>query len=100
LRVKFDTMENVTGMAGLALIVRRGRVSFAPEWGDLGEQAVSPAIPPSESAATYWFFAIALFGAAMTPYEVFCPRGTRSLSSSAGTARALAAPRNLLGCLR
>lgn len=27
--------------------------------------------PPSESAATYWYYAIALFGAAMTPYEVF-----------------------------
>jgi Mn2+/Fe2+ NRAMP family transporter len=34
-------------------------------------QAIAPVIPESESAATYWFFAIALFGAAMTPYEVF-----------------------------
>ena len=32
---------------------------------------VSPSIPSTESAATYWYFAIALFGAAMTPYEVF-----------------------------
>ena len=30
-----------------------------------------PTIPDTESAATYWYFAIALFGAAMTPYEVF-----------------------------
>ena len=30
-----------------------------------------PAPPPDESWATYAFFAIALFGAAMTPYEVF-----------------------------
>lgn len=28
-------------------------------------------IPETESAATYWYYAIALFGAAMTPYEVF-----------------------------
>jgi Mn2+/Fe2+ NRAMP family transporter len=32
---------------------------------------VAPSIPGTESAATYWYFAIALFGAAMTPYEVF-----------------------------
>ena len=34
-------------------------------------QVAAPAIPDTESAATYWYFAIALFGAAMTPYEVF-----------------------------
>ena len=28
-------------------------------------------MPPSEDVATYWFYAVALFGAAMTPYEVF-----------------------------
>ena len=34
-------------------------------------QVLSPVIPETESAATYWYYAIALFGAAMTPYEVF-----------------------------
>jgi Mn2+/Fe2+ NRAMP family transporter len=34
-------------------------------------KATAPVIPETESAATYWYFAIALFGAAMTPYEVF-----------------------------
>ena len=32
---------------------------------------MAPSIPDTESAATYWYFAISLFGAAMTPYEVF-----------------------------
>jgi Mn2+/Fe2+ NRAMP family transporter len=42
-----------------------------PNWGDLAHQATAPVIPEKESAATYWYFVIALFGAAMTPYEVF-----------------------------
>ena len=42
-----------------------------PDWGQLTHQATAPVIPDTESAATYWYYAIALFGAAMTPYEVF-----------------------------
>lgn len=71
-RVRFDLMENATGLAGLCLIVF-GVALFllGPDWGDLGEQILAPAIPESESTAVYWFYAVALFGAAMTPYEVF-----------------------------
>ena len=59
-------------MLGLTLIVFAVSV-FAPHpnWGGLVHQVTAPAIPEEESAATYWYFAIALFGAAMTPYEVF-----------------------------
>ncbi|CAN7420925.1 NRAMP family divalent metal transporter [Mycolicibacterium frederiksbergense] len=71
-RVKFAVMENVTGMLGLGLIVFAVCVFLLqPNWADLSDQALTPAIPETESAATYWYFAIALFGAAMTPYEVF-----------------------------
>ena len=71
-RVKFSIMENVTGMLGLMLIVFAVSVfALHPNWGDLVHQVAAPAIPDKESAATYWYFAIALFGAAMTPYEVF-----------------------------
>lgn len=71
-RVKFQVMENVTGLLGLCLIVFAVSVfALQPDWGELAHQATSPAIPDQESAATYWYFAIALFGAAMTPYEVF-----------------------------
>lgn len=71
-RVKFTLMENVTGMLGLGLIVFAVCVFLLqPNWADLSDQALTPAIPETESAATYWYFAIALFGAAMTPYEVF-----------------------------
>lgn len=65
-------MENVAGMLGLALIVFVAAVFLlSPDWGDMASQATAPTIPESESAATYWYFAVALFGAAMTPYEVF-----------------------------
>jgi Mn2+/Fe2+ NRAMP family transporter len=71
-RVKFSIMENVTGLLGLLLIVFAISVfALHPNWGDLVHQATAPVIPEKESAATYWYFAIALFGAAMTPYEVF-----------------------------
>jgi Mn2+/Fe2+ NRAMP family transporter len=71
-RVKFSVMENVAGLLGLSLLVFAVSVFLlAPNWSDLADQAVLPVIPQTESAATYWYFAIALFGAAMTPYEVF-----------------------------
>ncbi|MEX3655171.1 MULTISPECIES: Nramp family divalent metal transporter [Mycolicibacterium] len=71
-RVKFSVMENTAGLAGLCLIVFAVAVfALQPHWGELAHQAVQPAIPESESSAMYWYYAIALFGAAMTPYEVF-----------------------------
>ena len=71
-RVKFKVMENVTGLVGLCLVVFAVALFLlGPDWGTLGQQALAPAVPASEGAGTYWFYAIALFGAAMTPYEVF-----------------------------
>jgi Mn2+/Fe2+ NRAMP family transporter len=71
-RVGFQIMENVTGLLGLCLIIFAiAAFLLHPNWGDLIHQATAPVIPEKESAATYWYFAIALFGAAMTPYEVF-----------------------------
>ncbi|MBE1547512.1 Mn2+/Fe2+ NRAMP family transporter [Mycobacterium sp. OAS707] len=71
-RVGFQVMENVTGLLGLCLIVFAVAVFLLhPNWGDLAHQAAAPVIPEKESAAMYWYFAIGLFGAAMTPYEVF-----------------------------
>lgn len=71
-RVKFTVMENVTGLLGLTLMVFAvAVVMFSPNWSELGRQMMAPQIPETESEATYWYFAVALFGAAMTPYEVF-----------------------------
>ncbi|MFT4226140.1 NRAMP family divalent metal transporter [Micropruina sp.] len=70
-RVGFDVMENVTGLVGLLLV--GFAVAFfllGPDWAQLTDQLLQRA-PHGESPATYWFYAVALFGAALTPYEVF-----------------------------
>jgi manganese transport protein len=71
-RVKFSIMENVAGLLGLALIVF-GVALFllGPDWNELKSQALQHFKNPSETPLTYWYYAVALFGAAMTPYEVF-----------------------------
>lgn len=71
-RVKFSIMENVAGLVGLLLIgFAVGLFLLSPDWGELGRQAVQGVSTDTEKVSTYWFFAVALFGAAMTPYEVF-----------------------------
>lgn len=71
-RVKFSIMENVAGLLGLSLIVFVVALFLLkPDWGSLGASAVQPWTLGSESPLSYWYFAVALFGAAMTPYEVF-----------------------------
>jgi Mn2+/Fe2+ NRAMP family transporter len=68
--VKFTTMENVAGLTGLSLLVFV--VAFlmgGPDWGQVGSQLAQHEV--DNSSATYWYYAVALFGAAMTPYEVF-----------------------------
>ena len=71
-RVKFSIMENVAGLLGLCLIVFAVALFLLkPDWGSLAGQAIAAAVPESETVSSYWYYAIALFGAAMTPYEVF-----------------------------
>ena len=71
-RVKFSLMENVLGLLGLGLIVFAVAVwQLGPDWSTLWNDASRPSVPASEDAPTYFYYAVALFGAAMTPYEVF-----------------------------
>ncbi|MDQ0117862.1 Mn2+/Fe2+ NRAMP family transporter [Pseudarthrobacter defluvii] len=70
-RVRFTIMENVTGLLGLTLIIFAVALFLLkPDWGMLAGQ-LAPAVPEQETVWTYSYYAIALFGAAMTPYEVF-----------------------------
>jgi Mn2+/Fe2+ NRAMP family transporter len=69
---QFSIMENVAGLVGLCLIgFAVGLFLLGPDWGELGRQAVQGISTDTEKISTYWFYAVALFGAAMTPYEVF-----------------------------
>ncbi|HEY0643033.1 MAG TPA: divalent metal cation transporter, partial [Nocardioides sp.] len=71
-RAKFSAIENVLGLLGLSLIVFAVALwQLGPDWGALAHQAVTVDKPGSESWATWCYYAVALFGAAMTPYEVF-----------------------------
>lgn len=71
-RVKFSVMENVTGLLGLCLVAFAVALfQLGPDWSQLAADVVSPAVPAGEPVAAYWYYAVALFGAAMTPYEVF-----------------------------
>jgi manganese transport protein len=71
-KVKFSAMEKAFGLSGLALIVVVVALwRLQPDWSGLVTAATHPAVPGSEDLPTYFYFAIALLGAAMTPYEVF-----------------------------
>jgi Mn2+/Fe2+ NRAMP family transporter len=71
-RVRFTEIENIFGLLGLALIVFAVAVwRLGPDWMLLWHQARSAAPPAEENWGTYAYYGVALFGAAMTPYEVF-----------------------------
>ena len=71
-RLPFEWMERIFGLGGLALLAFAVTVwKFGPDWDELLSAALHPHVPTNETVFTYAYFAIALFGAAMTPYEVF-----------------------------
>jgi Mn2+/Fe2+ NRAMP family transporter len=71
-RAKFSAIENVFGILGLALVVFAVATwKLGPDWSALAHQAVTADKPADEEWSTYAYYAVALFGAAMTPYEVF-----------------------------
>jgi Mn2+/Fe2+ NRAMP family transporter len=71
-RLRFSTLEKVFGLTGLALVVFVVAL-FAGDtpWSQLTQQALHPLPTQGENWNTYWYFAIALFASALTPYEVF-----------------------------
>jgi Mn2+/Fe2+ NRAMP family transporter len=71
-RVRFTVLENAFGLAGLALVVFAVAVwRLGPDWSAMLSDVARPQLPGDEEPLTYWYYAVALFGAAMTPYEVF-----------------------------
>jgi Mn2+/Fe2+ NRAMP family transporter len=71
-RAKFSILENVAGLLGLALVVFAVALwQLGPDWSQLVHQAVTVGKPSDERWSTWAYYAVALFGAAMTPYEVF-----------------------------
>ncbi len=71
-RARFSVMETVLGLLGLALVVFVVALwKLGPDWSQLAHQWVTAAKPGDETWWTWSYHTVALFGAAMTPYEVF-----------------------------
>jgi Mn2+/Fe2+ NRAMP family transporter len=71
-KVSFEHMERAIGFLGMAMLVFAfAFFKLGPDLGAVFKKIVEPDVPKSETLAAYWYFAVALFGAAMTPYEVF-----------------------------
>lgn len=70
-RMPFPLMEKIFGLLGLTLLVFLvAVVHLGPDWNAMWHSAVHPSVGKDETPFTYAYFAIALLGAAMTPYEV------------------------------
>ncbi|WP_431934199.1 NRAMP family divalent metal transporter [Micromonospora sp. RP3T] len=70
-RMRFELMERIFGLAGLALLVFAvALVALPTDWAELGQGAwrVSSA---GHGWPLYWFVAVALFASTVSPYEVF-----------------------------
>ncbi|WDZ82761.1 NRAMP family divalent metal transporter [Micromonospora cathayae] len=71
-RVRFESLERIFGFAGLALVVLLlAALDLVPDAGGLAREAVTTGLPATETWPTYWYFAVAIFASAMTPYEMF-----------------------------
>ncbi len=71
-KVKFSILENVFGILGLALFAFAVAVwQMHPDWHALFSQATHPAVPHGEGHPTYLYWAIAVFGGTIMPYELF-----------------------------
>ncbi|MGW4291906.1 NRAMP family divalent metal transporter [Micromonospora chersina] len=70
-RMRFELMERVFGLAGLALLVFAVALFALPtDWAELGRGALRVS-PGGETWSVYWFVAVALFASTVSPYEVF-----------------------------
>jgi Mn2+/Fe2+ NRAMP family transporter len=71
-RLKFETLERIFGLAGLALVVFLVALPHLhPDWHGMWHQATHPVPSEGENWSTYSYFAVSLFASALTPYEVF-----------------------------
>lgn len=71
-RVRFSVLENLFGLLGLCLVAFTVALwQLHPDWSALWQQLSAPSVQEGEGRPTYFYYAIALLGSSMTPYEVF-----------------------------
>ncbi|WP_349877738.1 divalent metal cation transporter [Micromonospora sp. HUAS YX12] len=89
-RLRFELMERIFGLAGLALLVFAvALVALPTDWPALG-QGVWQVSAAGHGWPLYWFVAVALFASTVSPYEVFffSSGGVEERWSAADLARA------------
>ncbi|WP_435769504.1 NRAMP family divalent metal transporter [Nocardioides sp. SYSU DS0651] len=70
--ISFEHMEQAYGLLGLAMLVYVVAVwQLGPDWVQLAQSATTLMPTPGETWAVYAFYAVALVGAQMTPYEMY-----------------------------
>jgi manganese transport protein len=70
-RLSFSVMENLFGLLGLCLVVFVVALFVLPtDWGSLWHGATHPWVPPDQGHPMYFFYAVSLFGACLTPFQV------------------------------
>ncbi|GAA3783885.1 NRAMP family divalent metal transporter [Micromonospora maritima] len=70
-RMRFELMERIFGLAGLALLVFAvALVALPTDWSELGRGAWQVGAA-GHGWPLYWFVAVALFASTVSPYEVF-----------------------------
>jgi Mn2+/Fe2+ NRAMP family transporter len=68
----FEMMERLYGILGLTMLVFVWAVwKLHPDWGHLWQSATTLAPTSGESWTAYFFYAVVIIGAQMTPYEMF-----------------------------
>ncbi|MFC0531954.1 NRAMP family divalent metal transporter [Phytohabitans kaempferiae] len=68
---RISVLENLFGMLGLTLLVFVVALFALPtDWGAIGHGVTHPWVPAQEGHPMYLFYAISLFGACVTPYQV------------------------------
>lgn len=71
-KLSFEHLEQTYGLLGLAMLVYVVAVwHLGPDWGAMLESATTFGPTGGETWAVYAFYAVALIGAQMTPYEMF-----------------------------
>jgi manganese transport protein len=70
--LRFEVLENCSALLGLTMLVAVvAAVRLAPPWGEVATELLHPQIPSDRSLPAYFFLAISLLGAYMTPYQFY-----------------------------
>ncbi|MBV8929321.1 MAG: divalent metal cation transporter [Mycobacteriaceae bacterium] len=69
-RAGFQLLDNVAALCGLVILVTVvAAVKLHPDWANVGQSLMHPAVAEAQPVAAYLFMCVSLLGAYMTPYQ-------------------------------